>query len=493
MQPIRSPFITAVAIALATSLAYARPVNGQEKTPEQTDAGDVAAAGEPAEAPPAPPAKVNVQEVVEDEDIETRLLRILRATEWFEAPSIRVDEGVVFLGGTTNAQQNREWAARLASNTEDVVAVVNMIEVTDPPVWNMQPAITATKDLGRNAVQALPMLAIATVIGLLTWLATKLTSFVSDKTILGRINSSLLREVARKAILVPVWLVGIYLMLRISGLTQLAMTVVGGTGVLGIIAGFAFRDIAENFLASILLSVQNPFRYGDLIEVDGQLGFVQRVNTRGTLLMTFDGNHIQIPNSTIYKNTIMNFSSNPNRRFDFVVGIGYDVSVSDAQEAAFEVLSKHPAVLDDPEPQVLVEALGSSTVNLRVFAWLDANAHSWMKVKSSVIRLVKRRFEEEGYSMPDDAREIVFPDGVPVQVKKALTGANTDGGSSTAQAASSKPVRDETVSNSAEGGFGSEQRDLEEQARRSRDPDEGGADLLDAKAQEQTTESATVG
>lgn len=84
--------------------------------------------------------------------------------------------------------------------------------------------------------------------------------------------------------------------------------------------GFAFRDIAENFLASLLLSVRNPFRSGDLVEVAGHMGIVQNLNTRSTILLTLDGSHVQIPNATVYKSTIENFSSNPNRRANFAVG-----------------------------------------------------------------------------------------------------------------------------------------------------------------------------
>ena len=109
-------------------------------------------------------------------------------------------------------------------------------------------------------------------------------------------------------------------MLRVAGLTQLALTVLGGTGLIGIIIGFAFRDIAENFLASLLLSMRNPFNGGDLIEVAGYTGIVQNLNTRSTVLLTLDGNHVQIPNATVYKSTIKNYSSIPSRRAEFLVG-----------------------------------------------------------------------------------------------------------------------------------------------------------------------------
>lgn len=117
-------------------------------------------------------------------------------------------------------------------------------------------------------------------------------------------------------------LAGLYLVLRIAGLTQLALTVVGGTGLIGLVLGIAFRDITENLLASLLLSLQQPFREGDLVEVAEVTGYVQRLTSRTTVLMTLDGNQAQVPNSTVFKSTIHNFSSNPNRRDDFIVGIG---------------------------------------------------------------------------------------------------------------------------------------------------------------------------
>src|SRR5690606_3279323 len=125
----------------------------------------------------------------------------------------------------------------------------------------------------------------------------------------------------------PVLLIGIYLVLRITGLTKIAATVVGGTGLIGLILGFAFRDIVENFLASVLISIQRPFRLGETIQVLNFTGVVQAVTTRGTVLMTLEGNHVQIPNTTIYKEAIVNLSANPNIRMDFMVGIGYDASI----------------------------------------------------------------------------------------------------------------------------------------------------------------------
>jgi small-conductance mechanosensitive channel len=117
--------------------------------------------------------------------------------------------------------------------------------------------------------------------------------------------------------------------------------------------------------------MQQPFQTGDLIEVAGYMGFVQQVTTRGTVLMDFEGNHVQIPNATIYKDVIRNYTANPKRRSDFTVSIGYDDPIPVAQDVAMRVLTNHPAILRAPEP--LVESLGAATVNLRILFWVDGN------------------------------------------------------------------------------------------------------------------------
>jgi small-conductance mechanosensitive channel len=261
---------------------------------------------------------------------------------------------------------------------------------------------------------------------------------------------------------------GVYMILRVSGLTQLALTLVGGTGLIGLILGIAFRDITENFLSSIFLSIQQPFETGDLVEISGVTGYVQQLNMRTTILMTLDGNLAQIPNATVYKTIVSNFTTSPNRRADFLVGIGYDDAIAEAQEIARKVLADHPAVLKDPEPSVLADSLGSATVNLRVYFWLNGREHSWLKVRSSVIRLVKRAFQSHGVSMPDEAREVVFPQGIPVTLiaeKSTDAQGNAPGKRLPAESRHAEP---EVVSTKAEAGLYSESIVIEEQAREAR-------------------------
>ena len=436
-----------------------------------------------AEEQPEAPDQVSVQPRAQDEEIDERLTRILEATEWFIAPVVEVRDGVVFLDGQTHREDHREWAGSLARNTQDVVAVVNRIEVISSSAWDFSPVLTEIQSLLRSAIQATPLIIFAVLVLFLSWWLTKYITRLSHRILHNRLRSPLLTTIASRTIAIPIFLLGLYLVLQLAGLTGLALTLLGGTGIVGIIIGFAFRDIAENFLASILLSIRHPFRKKDLIDVAGYTGIVQQMNTRSTILMTLSGNHVQIPNSIVFKNIITNYTANPNRRSDFVVGIGYADAISDAQDLVAQVLNNHPAVLKTPEPLVLVDELGTATVNLRIYFWYDAIQYAPIKIKSSLIRLTKRTLEDAGISMPDESREVIFPQGVPIiytQQPQELRPQDTLSKPDRSNRQSSSASSPELVANAAEGNLRSEDEEIQEQARHSRSPEEG-KNLLEEK------------
>jgi small conductance mechanosensitive channel len=411
------------------------------------------------------PAKVDVKPVARDEEIRNRLLTVLQATNWFTAPEVRVEQGVVFLSGSTKTDDLKSWAGDLARNTQDVVAVANGIEVSEPAVWDFQPAWDGMLLLWRDSIRSIPFFLFGLLILGLSVVAAVVTTRLVKRVLQKRVRVNLLRATIARAIGFLAFLSGVYIILRVSGLTQLALTVVGGTGLIGLAFGIAFRDITENFLASMFLSMQRPFETGDLVEVSGVTGYVQQLNVRATILMTLNGNLVQIPNSTVYKSNLRNFSTNANRREDFVVGIGYDDPINDAQEIARKVLADHPAVLLAPEPSVLVDSLESATVNLRVYFWLNGHEHSWLKVRSSVIRLVKLEFQKGGISMPDEAREVVFPQPVPITILDRKFNSTGDGVKPAQHMPPSASEDVAAASTKAEGGLTSEAGVIKEQAR----------------------------
>ncbi|MBA3699470.1 MAG: mechanosensitive ion channel [Planctomycetes bacterium] len=434
------------------------------------------------------PATVAVQPLAHDEEIRERLQSVMEATGWFTAPDVKVEDGVVFLSGRVDSDDIKKWAGDLARNTQDVVAVANRIEVSQPAAWDFRGAWGGLAGLSRDVVRSLPFLVLALIILVLSAGAGWLTVRKARIFFAGRVRAKLLRGVLAGGLGVIVFLAGTYVVLRVSGLTQLALTIIGGTGLVGLAVGIAFRDITENFLASIFLSIQRPFETGDLVEIVGVTGYVQQLNIRTTVLLTLDGNLVQVPNAAVYKNTLQNFTATPNRRENFVVGIGYDDAIDEAQEVALKVLVDHPAVLNEPEPWVLADDLGKATVNLRVYFWINGHEHSWLKVRSSVIRLVKRAFQQHGISMPDEAREIIFPHGVPVTMLDATQEPTKDPTKNPTKNPTKEPKKDpgsltssgdaprakgvEAVSTKAEAGLSNEAGILVEQARQAKPVDE---------------------
>jgi small-conductance mechanosensitive channel len=449
------------AVLLVVCCFLLTPARG---APPQEAADNAAGPAAPAkEGLPTAPAKVSVNPVAHDEEIRQRLQGVLEATGWFTDPGVRVEEGIVFLSGRAESDELKQWAGDLARNTQEVVAVANRIEVQDPSMWDFRPAWGGLLILWRDIIRSLPFVLFGLLILALSIAAGMLATRAARSFLRRRIRTKLLQTVIARVVGTFVFLCGVYLVMRVSGLTQLALTVVGGTGLIGLVIGIAFRDITENFLASIFLSLQRPFETGDLVEISGVTGYIQQLNMRTTILMTLDGNLVQIPNANVYKTNLCNFTTNSNRREDFTIGIGYDASISDAQEVARKVLADHPAVLNDPEPSVLADSLGMSTVSLRIYFWLNGRQHSWLKVRSSVIRLVKIAFQKHGISMPDEAREVVFPQGIPVTLLEKQPPQPGAGAPDKQHPAEQKEL--DTVSTKAEAGLYSDAVVIEEQAR----------------------------
>ena len=426
---------------------------------------------------------IELTDQADDAAIARRLGRLLGRLEdvgWVVNPTVRAEEGIVTLRGTADTPDRRKLIGDLARSVRGVAVVINAMGVEPPDPFDLSRITGTLRAWLTDAVAAVPYLLFALAVLALTFLAARLARRAARAVLGPRIENPLLETVAVRAVAALVGVIGVYLVLSVCGLTGLAAGLLGGAGLGGLIIGFAFRNIAENFLASVLLSMSQPFRAGDVVEIADELGVVQKVTTRGTWLMSLDGNHVQIPNGTVYTSVIRNLTANPNVRQSFLLGVDYADGVAGAQAVIAEAVRSHPAVLADPEPMVLVDELGASTVNLRVYFWCDGVANSALKVRSSVVRRVKRAVEDAGLTMPDEAREVIFPKGVPLRGDLSELARETAGerGEPRESPAPECPPAEPMVS-AGEGNLGSDTPELNEQARRSRDPD-AAPDLLNA-------------
>jgi small-conductance mechanosensitive channel len=209
------------------------------------------------------------------------------------------------------------------------------------------------------------------------------------------------RDLIRQLLQVAIVVSGVIIALQLLDATALLGSVVGALGILGLAIGFATRETVENYIASVLLSLKQPFRRDDLVSVDDIEGIVMRLTPRATVLMQPDGNHLRIPNAKVFKAVIINFTRNPLRRFEFTVGVDTDLDLNDPRRLAVRVLKGVPGVLDSPEPMCLVDALGDSSVILKVLAWIDQRESDFQKARSEAQQAVKDAFDEAGIVMPE--------------------------------------------------------------------------------------------
>jgi small-conductance mechanosensitive channel len=213
----------------------------------------------------------------------------------------------------------------------------------------------------------------------------------------NRFVQDLLRQGARSAVL----FLGVLVALEILGATGAAAAVLGTAGVLGLAVGFAFKDLVENYIAGVLLSLRQPFEPNDHVVIDGREGKVLRLTSRAAILMTLDGNHLRIPNAAVFKGVILNYSRNPRRRFEFAVGVGTGEDLGAALRLGIETMAGAPGVLADPEPWAQIEALGDSSVTVRFYAWIDQRESSFPHVRTEALRRVKEALEGAGMDLPE--------------------------------------------------------------------------------------------
>ncbi len=245
------------------------------------------------------------------------------------------------------------------------------------------------------------------ILGLLigTWLGRFARRRLAAKT-----DDPLMSRFLGKAIKYTLITIAIMLALRAAGLGAIAAGILTAAGASAVVLGFAFKDIGENFIAGIILAFNRPFDINDTVEIGDNFGKVKALEFRYTKLKTFDGKDVYIPNSDVLTTPVTNYTEDGFYRWDFIIGIAYEDNIEGAKKTVLEALRKEPQVIEDEEHEnfVIEDELATSTVNLKVFFWVDTKDFRRMALvtKGNVVRNVKEALEDAGYYMPADIQEI---------------------------------------------------------------------------------------
>jgi small-conductance mechanosensitive channel len=244
----------------------------------------------------------------------------------------------------------------------------------------------------------LPKLVVSVIVFVVTLIASAFLSKTVEQALAEREArpeiTLLLRKVTRWTILI---------LGTIIALQQVEFNVTAfltSLGLLGFTLGFAIQDVSKNFVAGILLLLQQPFNIGDAIEVAGHRGNVETIDLRSTELATASGKHITIPNADVFASSIVNYGHRHQRLLELQAGVAYESDLEDVRATAEAAIAQIPGVLADPAPQVAFEELAPSTVNLTVYYWVDRGQTSVAAARDAGVCALKRAFEEAEIDMP---------------------------------------------------------------------------------------------
>tara|TARA_B110000211_G_C14090881_1_gene559012 strand:- start:6683 stop:7579 length:897 start_codon:yes stop_codon:yes gene_type:complete len=193
---------------------------------------------------------------------------------------------------------------------------------------------------------------------------------------------------------------GIFLALEVLGLESILTKLLAGAGIIGVIAGFAFKDIASNAFAGILLNIQRPFGINDWVEIDANFGTIKEVGLITTSIKTISGQEVFVPNQLIYNNTFINYSTFNKRRVILKSGVSYGDDLEHVKEVTLDELKKINSLLKDELIDFYFTSIGSSTYNFEVRFWIKfSHQKDYLSAMNETIIRVKKRFEKENISI----------------------------------------------------------------------------------------------
>lgn len=356
-----------------------------------------------------------------DDRITARISDIFSQLPSLSEASVSVSGGVVTLSGTVPDAAAKDRAEAIASRVDGVVTVENSLK-RDVSVDGSLDALGDLSNRMSAIAKMLPLIGVALGVAFLIGLVGYVIAGLG--VIWNRFApNSFLAELMASAIRFVFVIGGLVVALEMIGAVTLLGALLGGAGVIGIALGFAMRDTVENYVASLMLSLRQPFRANEWVVIDEFEGRVIRLTSRATILMTLEGNHLRIPNSTVFKAVILNYTRNPQRRFEFELGIDAEDDPTAARHLGVQAMRRLPFILENPEPQGRVVEVGDSSIVLKFLGWIDQTETDWYKAKSRTIPAVKDALENAGFLLPEPIYRLRFDPGTQLPLSTGASAA----------------------------------------------------------------------
>ncbi len=260
-----------------------------------------------------------------------------------------------------------------------------------------------------TAILLLPNLAGALIVLFIFWLIARVARSLV-RNLLSRVSSNR-QIVGLLATLSYVGVIGVgtFIALGILNLDKTVTALLAGVGVIGLALGFAFQDLAANFMSGVLMAVRRPFETDHVIETNGFTGIVEDISLRSTLLSTFQGQIVMLPNKEVFGNPIINYSLRRKRRVDLSCGVAYGDDLEQVRRVALTAVGALKMRDPNRAVELFFTEFGDSAINFSVRFWIDfAKQTDFLSAQSEAIIALKKAFDEAGITIPFPIRTLDF-------------------------------------------------------------------------------------
>lgn len=258
-------------------------------------------------------------------------------------------------------------------------------------------------------IEMLPNIAAALVILIAFYALAKFTRKIVKRLLQSVTDNRTVSHLTESIVSTAITGVGLFIALGILNLDDTVKTLLAGAGIIGLALGFAFQDIAANFISGIILSIRHPFGVGDVIKSNDYFGVVRKLNLRNTIIKTPQGQTIYMPNKIVFENPLENYSNGGEQRIDLSCGVSYGDDLGKVREVAVDAIKDVTGLDERRGVELYFDEFGDSSINFKLRFWIDfqQNVDYW-RAQSEAIMKLKKAFDENDIMIPFPIRTLDF-------------------------------------------------------------------------------------
>ncbi|MFT5753799.1 MAG: small conductance mechanosensitive channel [Flavobacterium sp.] len=264
-------------------------------------------------------------------------------------------------------------------------------------------------DWVEDLIKLLPNIVMAAIVMVIGFYIAKFVRKITRKLISKISNNISLNNLFSSIIYLVFLGIVIFTALSILNLDKAVTSILAGAGILGLTLAFAFQDIAANFMSGIFISFRKPLKVDDIVQIGNYMGKIKEINLRDTVMETFQGQTVIIPNKEVFQNPLENYTILQKRRFDLSIGVSYGDDLEKVKQITLDAVSDIEELSKEDPVNVYFFEFGDSSVNLSLRMWVNTPEQDvYNKVGSEAIIKIKKAYDANNIMIPFPIRTLDF-------------------------------------------------------------------------------------